>query len=116
METDSSDELKTFYLNEILLFYNTMERYDIYVKYVEILRQIHKSSGNLVCAAHTLKLHAQLLNWTNERVESYLEHPCSSLTSHKGLKEVMFIDIINDFTEGQAWEKALEFSKILRER
>lgn len=26
----------------------------------------------------------------------------------------MFLDLINDFTEGQAWEKALELSKILR--
>lgn len=116
IKMDSSDELKTFYLNEILIFYNTMERYDIYVKYVETLRTIHKNSGNQVCAAHTLKLHAQLLNWTNEKVESHLQHSCSTLNIHKDLKEIMFIDIINDFTEGQAWEKALEFSKILRER
>ena len=95
-----------------------MERYDIYVKYVEILRRIHKASGNQVCAAHTLKLHAQLLNWTGEKVEeAYLQHACfPQLDVHRELKEALFIDIINDFTDGQAWEKALEFSKILRER
>ena len=127
---DSCDELKTFYLNEILMFYNTMERYDIYVKYVKILRAIHKNSRNLVCAAHTLKLHAQLLNWSCEQVQPHLQHPNSSqpvnvlvemldrvsVSSHKDLKETLFIEIINDFTEGQAWERALEFSKILRER
>lgn len=128
IEMDSCDELKTFYLNEILVFYNKMERYDIYVKYVKILRNIHQTSRNLVCAAHTLKLHAQLLNWTSEPVQPHLQISFNNLSRnsglpytanlylHKDLKEKLFIDIINDFTEGQAWEKALEFSKILRER
>lgn len=99
------------------MFYNNLERYDIYVKYVEILRQIHLISKNLVCAAHTLKLHAQLLNWTNDKLEPYLMHPhYPDIKIHKDLKELLFKSIIDYFTQGQAWEKALEFSKILRER
>ena len=39
-----------------------MKRYDLYLKYVEILRQIHVSSKNNVCAAHTITLFAVLLN------------------------------------------------------
>jgi hypothetical protein len=70
-----------------------------------------------VCAAHTLKLHAQLLNWTSDQIPSHLKHSSYPyLTIHKDLKELLFIDIINYFTKGNAWEKALEFSKILRER
>ena len=99
------------------MFYNNLERYDIYVKYVEILRKIHINANNLVCAAHTLKLHAQLLNWTNDQIQKHLHHPSyPQLNIHKDLKELLFIDIIDYFTRGQAWEKALEFSKILRER
>ena len=122
LEAESSDEFKTFYLNEILLFYNHLERYDLYVNYVEKLVQIHKESAYkdskyLVCSAHTLKLHAQLLNWTSDPIEYYLRHSnYPHLNSHRELKEQLFIDIINDFTEGEAWEKALDFSKILRER
>jgi len=115
-EADVSDELKTFYLNEILAFYDSMIRYDLYVKYVEVLRRIHKATGNQVCAAHTLQLHAKLLNWSTNRVQEYLEHPCYKVYLHKELKEALFLDIISDFTEGQAWEKALNFSKELRER
>ncbi len=115
-EADASDELKTFYLNEILVFYDTMKRYDLYVKYVEVLRRIHKAAGNQVCAAHTLQLHARLLNWSTKRVEAYLEHPCYEACVHRELREALFLDIIRDFTEGQAWEKALKFSKELRDR
>ena len=61
LKDESSDELKTFYLSEILTFYGNLKRYDIYVKYVEILRKIHKMSKNPICAAYTLKLHAELL-------------------------------------------------------
>lgn len=87
------------------------------MKYVEILRQIHINSKNLVCAAHTLKLHAQLLTWTSEQMPYYLKHPSyPHLAVHMDLKELLFIDIINYFTKGHAWEKALDFSKILRER
>lgn len=68
-----------------------------------------------MCAAYTLKLHAELLFWTNDSIEPYLKHPSHpNQTTHKNLKEFLFIDLINDFTEGQAWEKALELSKILR--
>lgn len=92
-----------------------MKRYDIYVKYVEILRKIHKSNKNPVCAANTLKLHAELLFWRNEPLEAHLRHPSYPNESmHKRLKELLFIDMINDYTEGQAWEKAFELSKILR--
>jgi dedicator of cytokinesis protein 1 len=92
-----------------------MRRWDIYVKYVEILRKIHKACKNAVCAANTLKLHAELLYWSNEPLEEYLRHPSYPNESvHKTLKERLFIDMINDYTEGQAWEKAFELSKILR--
>lgn len=85
------------------------------MKYVESLRQIHKLCKNSVCAAYTLKLHAELLFWSNDPIESYLHHPSyPNQTTHKNLKELLFIDLITDFTEGQAWEIALELSKILR--
>lgn len=85
------------------------------MKYVEILRQIHKSCKNPVCAAYTLKLHAELLFWSNDPLEPYLTHPSyPNQYVHKNLKELLFIEMIDDFTQGQAWEKALELSKILR--
>ena len=95
---DTFDQMRTFYLNEILLFYNNMDRSDIYIEYVQMLREIHKACGNEVSAAYTLRLHAELLNWTVD----------------DGLKEKLFSEIINDYTDGQAWEEALEFSKILK--
>jgi hypothetical protein len=115
LRDESADGLKTFYLNEILSFYGQLKRYDIYVKYVEMLRKIHKSLNNPVCSAYTLKLHAELLYWTNEPVEPYLQHPSYPIQkTHRELKELLFLDLINDYTKGQAWEKALELSKILR--
>lgn len=70
---------------------------------------------NPVCAAYTLKLHAELLFWSNDQIAPYLKHPSyPNQTVHRNLKELLFVDMINDFTEGQAWEKALELSKILR--
>ncbi len=99
------------------MFYDTMGCYDLYVKYVKVLGTIHKKSRNLVCAAHTLKLHAQLLDWSCEQVQPHLQHlTTNNVIAHKDLKEMLFLDIINDFTEGQAWEKALEFSRILCKR
>ena len=80
-----------------------MKRYDLYLKYVEILRQIHVHSKNNVSAAHTITLFAVLLNWTNEQIDSsYLKHcKYSNIKHHKDLKEKLFIDIIEDFTIGQ---------------
>lgn len=69
----------------------------------------------MVCAANTLKLHAELLYWTNDPLEKHLIHKCfPNETIHKNLKELLFRQLINDYTQGQAWEKAFEFSKILR--
>ena len=80
-----------------------MKRYDLYLKYVEILCKIHVHSKNHVSAAHTIKLFAFLLNWTSEQIDSnYLKHcKYSSIKHHKDLKEKLFIDIIEDFTVGQ---------------
>ena len=115
LSSDSSDDLKSFYLHEILTFYGNLKRFDLYVKYVELLRKIHKKTKNSVCAAYTLKLHAELLFWTNEPIEDYLQHPSYPIQkTHKDLKELLFLDLINDFTDGHAWEKAFELTKILR--
>jgi hypothetical protein len=108
LKRDSSDELKTYYLNELLTFYNNLERYDLYLKYVEILCKIHMNASNLVGAAYAIKLHAQLLDWTDEKLEPYLKHPLyPSINIHKQLKETLFLDIIHNFTNGEAWEKVV---------
>ena len=56
-----------------------------------------------------------MLYWTNDPLEKHLIHECfPNENIHKNLKELLFIQLINDYTYGQAWEKAFEFSKILR--
>ena len=87
LRVDSSDELKTFYLNEILTFYGQLKRYDLYVQYVEVLRKIHKAAKNSVCSAYALKLHAELLFWSQEPIVDYLQHPSYPIQKcHKDLK------------------------------
>ncbi len=82
------------------------------------MRKIHVNSKNNVCAAHTLILHATLLNWSNEIIDvNHLRHTSyPNIKHHRDLKERLYIDIIKYFTNGQAWENAFEFSKFLRER
>jgi dedicator of cytokinesis protein 1 len=115
---DSFNQLKTLYLYELMHFYKNMNRNDLYLKYVDYLRKIHINAKNNVCAAHTLTLHAALLNWSSEIIEmNYLRHSSyPNAKHHRDLKERLYIDIIRYFTVGQAWENAFEFSKFLRER
>ena len=45
-----------------------------------------------------------------------MQHPSyPTKTVHSELKESLLLDVIGDFTEGEAWEKAFELTKVLRE-
>ena len=52
------------------------------------------------------------LKWNNEVLDQHLLHPSfPSAKTHKELKEMLFLDLIKDFTEGQVRHLLLFFFK-----
>ncbi|KAI9593307.1 hypothetical protein BDF19DRAFT_415419 [Syncephalis fuscata] len=86
---------------------------EIYVKYVHQLVGVQARNQNLVEAGLTLKLHADLLEWSlTKRVDAIaaLQLPAQSAFERK---EQLYLQVLEYFTAGQAWELAIELCREL---
>ncbi|CAH1759237.1 2984_t:CDS:2 [Entrophospora sp. SA101] len=98
---------------KLMKFIKTIERNQIYIKYVHQLVQMQINSHNFVEAALTLKLHSDLYNWDpNIEVEALpeLNFPKQSAFDRK---ERLYIQILGYFVKGKAWEYGIEICKEL---
>lgn len=101
-------------LMKILEFYHEKEQQEMYVRYLYKLCDLHIKCENFSEAAYALKLHANLLRWTDETLTGALrneEHP--DCETHRELNEQLYKRIIEYFDKGKLWEEGLRVCKEL---
>jgi dedicator of cytokinesis protein 1 len=112
--TDENRENRMSCTVNLLNFYQEISRKEMYIRYLNKLCDLHLECDNFTEAAYTLQLHAQLLRWSDEPLPTLLltsRHP--HITSHRQLKEALYLDSIDLFDRGKMWECALSLCKEL---
>lgn len=112
--TDENRENRMSCTVNLLNFYQEIGRKEMYIRYLNKLCDLHLECDNFTEAAYTLQLHAQLLRWSDEPLPALLltsRHP--NTTSHRQLKEALYLDSVDLFDRGKMWECALSLCKEL---
>lgn len=98
----------------LLEFYSEINRKEMYIRYVNKLCELHLECDNYTEAAYTLKLHSQLLDWSDQPLPPLLHsNRYPHCQTHRELKEALYYDIIEYFDKGHMWECALPICKEL---
>ncbi|XP_050420571.1 dedicator of cytokinesis protein 1 isoform X2 [Adelges cooleyi] len=113
-----NDENKENRMNctvNLLNFYMDIKRQEMYIRYVNKLCALHLDCDDFAEAAYTLKLHSELLSWSNDPLPPLLRSPLRYPTcdTHRQLKEALYHDIIDYFDKGKMWECAVSMCKEL---
>lgn len=80
-----------------------IKRQEMYIRYVNKLCSLHLECDDFAEAAYTLKLHSDLLSWSNNLLTPLLRSPSRYPTcdTHRQLKETLYHDIIDYFDKGK---------------
>ncbi|KAG7190735.1 hypothetical protein KM043_006809 [Ampulex compressa] len=98
----------------LLEFYSEINRKEMYIRYVNKLCELHLECDNYTEAAYSLKLHSQLLAWSDKPLPPLLRsHRYPLCQTHRDLKEALYNDMIEYFDKGKMWECALGVCKEL---
>ncbi|KAG5343195.1 DOCK1 protein, partial [Acromyrmex heyeri] len=98
----------------LLEYYFEINRKEMYIRYVNKLCELHLECDNYTEAAYSLKLHSQLLAWSDQPLSPLLiSHRYPLCQTHRELKEALYNDIIDYFDKGRMWECALAVCKEL---
>jgi hypothetical protein len=110
-EVQAGDEYRMLHMHvvfNLLNFYKSIGREEIYLRYIYRLAELHKKSNNWIEAAFTLLLHAELLQWSNTMLKPEGPYPRQSAAERK---MALYNDIISFFDKGKLWECGIEQSK-----
>ncbi|KAK3743713.1 hypothetical protein QZH41_012379, partial [Actinostola sp. cb2023] len=107
---DNNDNRMSCTVN-VLNFYKDIRREEMFIRYVYKLCDLHLAVGNFTEAAYTLRMHADLLEWSDEIIFSSQEKYQAS--SKRQLREMLYEDIIKYFNKGKCWEEAIAMCKEL---
>ncbi|XP_076229499.1 dedicator of cytokinesis protein myoblast city isoform X7 [Nomia melanderi] len=109
-----SQEHRMLCIVNLLEFYSDINRKEMYIRYVNKLCELHLECDNYTEAAYSLKLHSQLLAWSDQPLPPLLRsHRYLSCQTHRELKEALYNDMIDYFDKGKMWECALAVCKEL---
>ncbi|XP_043247936.1 dedicator of cytokinesis protein 1 isoform X3 [Colletes gigas] len=109
-----SQEHRMLCIVNLLEFYSEINRKEMYIRYVNKLCELHLECDNYTEAAYSLKLHSQLLAWSDQPLLPILRsHRYLSCQTHRELKEALYNDMIEYFDKGKMWECALAVCKEL---
>lgn len=109
-----SQEHRMMCIVNLLDFYSEINRKEMYIRYVNKLCELHLDCDNYTEAAYTLKLHSQLLDWSDQPLPPLLRsNRYPQCQTHRELKESLYNDIIEYFDKGKMWESALTVCKEL---
>lgn len=100
----------------VLHFYQQIERPHMYIRYVHKLAKMHHAAQQWAEAGLSLRLHAKLLAWSHDPLPPRLRHPTvehDSHTTHRELKEYLYLVIADLLNRGRQWELAVEIVKEL---
>ncbi|XP_076651042.1 dedicator of cytokinesis protein myoblast city isoform X1 [Halictus rubicundus] len=109
-----SQEHRMLCIVNLLEFYSDINRKEMYIRYVNKLCELHLECDNYTEAAYSLKLHSQLLAWSDQSLPPLLRsHRYLACQTHRELKEALYNDMIHYFDKGKMWECALAVCKEL---
>ncbi|KAK1122731.1 hypothetical protein K0M31_009173 [Melipona bicolor] len=109
-----SQEHRMLCIVNLLEFYSEINRNEMYIRYVNKLCELHLECDNYTEAAYSLKLHSQLLAWSDQPLSPLLRsHRYLICQTHRELKEALYNDMIEYFDKGKMWECALAVCKEL---
>ncbi|XP_061941676.1 dedicator of cytokinesis protein 1 isoform X6 [Apis cerana] len=109
-----SQEHRMLCIVNLLEFYSEINRKEMYIRYVNKLCELHLECDNYTEAAYSLKLHSQLLAWSDQLLPPLLKsHRYLLCQTHRELKEALYNDMIEYFDKGKMWECALAICKEL---
>ncbi|CAG9794914.1 unnamed protein product, partial [Diatraea saccharalis] len=101
----------------VLHFYEQVERPHMYIRYVHKLANMHLVAQQWAEAGLSLRLHAKLLQWTTDPLPPRLRHPSPDAqdrhSTHRDLKEYLYLEIAELLNRGRQWELAVEIVKEL---
>ncbi|KAH8264463.1 hypothetical protein KR038_008866, partial [Drosophila bunnanda] len=111
---DESKENRMACTFSLLQFYSEVDLKEMYIRYVYKLCALHMEFENYTEAAFTLKLHTELLRWTDTALSLQLRsfrHP--NCLTHRQLKEALYFEIMEYFDKGKQWECAIDMCRVL---
>ncbi|XP_076363419.1 dedicator of cytokinesis protein 3-like isoform X2 [Tachypleus tridentatus] len=107
---ENRDKRMSCTVNLLNFYKNEINRKDMYIRYIYKLCDIHLPAENYTEAAFTLKLHADLLSWSNCILpvdQRYREQ------QEWQRKEALYLKIIDYFDKGKCWEEGIPLCKEL---
>ncbi|KRG01267.1 dedicator of cytokinesis protein 1 isoform X1 [Drosophila mojavensis] len=114
---DESKENRMACTFSLLQFYSEVDLKEMYIRYVYKLCALHMEFDNYTEAAFTLKLHMDLLHWTDAELSPQLRsYRHISCRTHRELKEALYFEIMEYFDRGKQWECAITMCKILAQQ
>lgn len=101
--TSENNEQISLCLMRILEFCLAHYQQEMYLRYLYKLCDLHLKCDNFSEAAYVLKLHTDLLKWTDDPLMSALKsEKYPYLEKHCELKERLYLDIIEHFDKGKS--------------
>lgn len=98
---DNNDNRMTCTVN-LLDFYSEINRKEMYIRYVNKLCDLHLECENFTEAGYTLKLHSNLLDWSDTPVPLLLKSAkYNHCHTNRELKEALYYTIIDYFDKGR---------------
>jgi len=92
-----------------------IKRQEMYIRYVNKLCSLHLECDDFAEAAYTLRLHSELLSWSNDPLPPLLRSPLRYPTcdTHRQLKAALYHDIIDYFNKGKVIKFVVNFITVL---
>ncbi|XP_074603894.1 dedicator of cytokinesis spg isoform X2 [Brevipalpus obovatus] len=106
---ENRDKRMSCTVNLLNFYRDEINRQSMYIRYIYKLCDLHISAENYAEAAFTLKLHADLLDWSYNKLD-----PGGSSTEYVWQrKEYLYLLIIDYFDKGKCWEEGIPLIKEL---
>ncbi|XP_042900639.2 dedicator of cytokinesis protein 3 isoform X2 [Parasteatoda tepidariorum] len=109
---ENRDKRMSCTVNLLNFYKNEINRKEMYVRYIYKLCELHLPAENYTEAAFTLKLHADLLSFSNTTLpgdQRYNQQP------EWQRREALYHKIIDYFDKGKCWEEGIPLCKELAE-
>ncbi|KYQ96758.1 SH3 domain-containing protein [Tieghemostelium lacteum] len=112
----SQDEEEIFSsVTKMLQYFSERKRQQHFIRFVHLTAKRHLALGNYIESAVTLLLHASLYQWDHNRVVNAIQFDYVSFPEQKESerKELLYKDILNCYSQGKAWDRAIPLIKEL---
>ncbi|KAG8186361.1 hypothetical protein JTE90_026781 [Oedothorax gibbosus] len=109
---ENRDKRMSCTVNLLNFYKNEINRKEMYIRYIYKLCELHLPAENYTEAAFTLKLHADLLSFSNNTLpgdKRYNQQP------EWQRREALYHRIIDYFDKGKCWEEGIPLCKELAE-